>query len=265
MEYYLYCDESTASGIKYTDFFGGCIISAKNKDIIEKELNDKKADLHFGGEIKWTKVTEAYCDKYCDIMRLFFEHIRAGEIKVRIMFRKASNVKPSTEIPAKDERYFKLYYEFLKHAFGFSTDQEYTGKYYVHFLLDELPDQSSSADAFKNYLCGLPRVLAGGNTGLQIRKRDIGEVKSHDHVILQCIDIILGAIQFRLNNLHKEKPAGARVRGKRTRAKEKVYNCILNEIREIHSNFNIGVSTGAHGLAHPHWDSPYEHWEFKPY
>ena len=131
--------------------------------------------------------------------------------------------------------------------------------------MDELPDQSASAGAFKDYLCRLPNVLAQKNTGLNIRKRDIGEVKSHDHVLLQCVDVVLGAMYFRLNNLHLSKEPGQRYRGKRTRAKASVYKCIHDEICKVHPRFNIGVSTGAHGFEYPHWNSPYEHWEFKPY
>lgn len=73
----------------------------------------------------------------------------------------------------------------------------------------------------------------------------------------------LRADDFRLNGLHKAKPEGARIRGQRTIAKEKLYKFIQKEIATIHPNFNIGVSTGAHGRAYPHWNSPYEHWVFE--
>ena len=94
--------------------------------------------------------------------------------------------------------------------------------------------------------------------------RDIGEVHSHDHVILQCIDVVLGAMYFRLNQLHKEKVEGTHRRGKRTIAKEKLYKAIHAEIETIHPYFNIGVSTGFRGCSHPHWESVYEHWRFVP-
>ena len=265
MEYIIYCDESSARGIKYSDFFGGCIVEAGKIHAIEDALNGKKEELNLHGEIKWTKVTEPYLDKYCAMISTFFSFVRNGDVKVRIMFRKTANQYKQADMPVKDERYFKLYYEFIKHGFGFFSDRSITGDYHVHILLDELPDHSPSADAFKDYLCRLPKVLSGTNTGMKVRKRDVGEVCSHDHVVLQCVDIILGAMYFRLNNLHKEKEPGQRIRGKRTRAKEKLYEHILEEIRTIHPVFNIGVSTGARGYENPHWESPYEHWEFKPY
>ena len=45
-------------------------------------------------------------------------------------------------------------------------------------------------------------------------KDDIAEAKSHNHDILQCLDVILGAMEFRLNEKHKAKPEGQRTRGK---------------------------------------------------
>jgi hypothetical protein len=58
------------------------------------------------------------------------------------------------------------------------------------------------------------------------------------------MDIILGAMAFRLNDLHKEKLDGSNKRGKRTIAKENLYKYILAEIRSFYPNFNIGITTG---------------------
>ena len=92
----------------------------------------------------------------------------------------------------------------------------------------------------------------------------IAEVKSHNHVLLQCVDIVLGAIQFRLNDLHKVKPEGSRTRGKRTIAKEKLYKHINRRIRNIYPNFNIGITTGTKGDESSYWGHPYRHWLFIP-
>ena len=90
MEYILYCDESSSKGEYYSDFFG-CIISANRQKLVEKALNEKKAELNINAEVKWTKITENYLEKYCELIHLFFEFVRMGDIRVRIMFRKTSN------------------------------------------------------------------------------------------------------------------------------------------------------------------------------
>jgi len=63
LEYILYCDESSQKGPKYSDFFGGCMVSGKDILEVTSALNTKKAELHFHGEVKWTKVTGNYLSK----------------------------------------------------------------------------------------------------------------------------------------------------------------------------------------------------------
>jgi hypothetical protein len=99
--------------------------------------------------------------------------------------------------------------------------------------------------------------------GIKIRKQDIAEVDSKKHLLLQVIDVVLGAICFKLNNKHKEIPEGKKRRGKRTRAKEKVYKHINKKIREIRKGFNVGISIGV-ARKEDHWLHPYRHWRFIP-
>lgn len=87
-------------------------------------------------------------------------------------------------------------------------------------------------------------------------------MKSEQHVILQCMDVILGAMYFRLNDLHKEKLPGTYRRGKRTIAKHTLYKHINTRIRRIYPGFNIGISTG--GTTADKWNHPYRHWLFTP-
>jgi hypothetical protein len=80
---------------------------------------------------------------------------------------------------------------------------------------------------------------------------------------LEGLDIVLGAMAFRLNEKHKEIPPGKKRRGKRTVAKEKLYKHILDKIRELYPNFNVGVSTGRLNEGEL-WKHPYRHWCFEP-
>lgn len=88
-------------------------------------------------------------------------------------------------------------------------------------------------------------------------------MNSHGHVILQCLDIVLGSVQFRLNEKHLERQPGARIRAKRTLAKESVYKEINKFIRSIYPNFNIGITTGIDGNRANYWNHSYRHWLFK--
>lgn len=103
-----------------------------------------------------------------------------------------------------------------------------------------------------------------GKAGLRFAADQIAEVQSHDHVLMQCLDVVLGAMAFRLNDKHREKPRGQRRRGKRTIAKERLYRHIRERICRIYPNFNIGASTGKQGFWENVWRHPYRHWKFVP-
>lgn len=260
MEYTLYCDESTGKDRKYGDFFGGCLIEAHDLLPVVTALETCKAENNLFGEIKWTKVTDQYLDKYINVIRLFFSFVREGRIKVRIMFRKTENQYTAI---SKDAKYFKLYYQFIKHAFGFTHTQG-MAPFSLRIYLDQLPARHNDRLRFKEYLRDMPDTAALKSCALRIQADQIAEVKSHDHVLLQCVDIVMGAMQFRLNDHHKDKADGQARRGKKTIAKEKLYKVINQEICSIHPHFNIGVSTGERGIPNHHWESPYEHWLFVP-
>ena len=267
MEYILYCDESSSDGSKYSDFFGGCIINSAHLKSVEDALNAKKEELDLHGEIKWTKVTGQYLEKYIAVIDMFFDFIKSGKIKVRIMFRDNED-KPSNyhDRHSNDDKYFKLYYQFLKNAFGLKYIPEEDGDVYLRIYLDQLPDTKEKCQKFKMYVRNIPyiRDFEAIHDRLHIREGDVADICSHNHILLQCTDIVLGAMYFRLNGLHLEKPEGARVRGKRTIAKEKLYKHINSRICEILPNFNIGISTGARGYDDPAWNLPYSHWRFVP-
>ena len=69
MEYIIYCDESSQSGAKFGDFFGGCIVNSKDLIPITNALNQCKQDNNLLGEIKWNKLTENYLQKYINVFQ----------------------------------------------------------------------------------------------------------------------------------------------------------------------------------------------------
>ena len=155
---------------------------------------------------------------------LFFDFIRDGKVKVRIMFRNNED-RPSNyhDRHSNDDKYFKLYYQFLKNAFGLKNIPAELGDVYIRVYLDQLPDTKEKCDAFKAFVRNLPNIRDFENVRerIHIRDGDVVDVCSHKHILLQCTDIVLGAMYFRLNDLHLEKPENSRTRGKRTIAKEK--------------------------------------------
>lgn len=260
--YIIFCDESDASGKYYSNFYGGVLVGSSQYDLVTKKLNAEKTRLNLFGEVKWSKVTESYLDKYESLVRVFFHEVHAGHVRVRIMFRQNAHVPVGLSQDQIEGAYFRLYYQFIKHAFGLSHHPPAGQPVALKLYFDEFPDTREAATQFKGYILGLKDNVKIRQAGFTIAPEDIAEIRSHDHVLSQCLDIVLGAMAFRLNDKHREIPKGEKRRGKRTVAKEKLYKTILAEIRRIKPNFNIGISTGT--SPEERWSAPYRHWCFKP-
>jgi hypothetical protein len=158
-----------------------------------------------------------------------------------------------------------LYYQFLKHAFGFRySPHSQSDRAEVEVLLDDVPQKKEDFEQFKDYLSSLSVYPYFRQKGVSIRRESIGSIDSKNHNILQAVDLVLGAMHFRLNDLHLAKPEGQRTRGKRTRSKERVYKKVNSLIRTIYPGFNIGTSTGQKNGATDRWNHPYRHWLFVP-
>ena len=263
--YIIYADESDKKGRFYSNFFGGVLLAASDQQRISRELDVKKHELGLNHEVKWQYVDQTCFERYIQFAKFYFTYVAASRLKVRIMFTQNMRVPKNLVQRHKDDQYFLLYYQFIKHAFGlryadFGIDQDV----FVSILPDKIPDTKERVDRFKDYLCRIPSSAAYRNTGVYIPRTGIADVDSKEHVILQGLDLILGAMCSRLNEKLKAKPPGKHRRGKRTVAKEQLYKAINKEIRTIYPNFNIGVGTACHYGPSDRWTQPYRHWLFMP-
>lgn len=258
---YIFSDESEKEGTYFANFYAGALVVGSDLAEIEAVLNARKRDLHLDHEIKWQRVTANYLSKYIEMVDAFFDLVEAGKIKVRVMFTHRHMTPPPLSSYHRVNSYWFLYYQFIKHAFGLAHAPLESRPRHLRLCLDVLPDSGESRRVFKEILLGLNRSFGGR---FRLLAEHITEVNSHEHVVMQCLDVVLGAMQFRLNDKHLEKPKGATRRGKRTIAKEKLYKHINARIQRAHgSMFNIGVSTGQPNGAADRWAQPYRHWVFE--
>ena len=117
---------------------------------------------------------------------------------------------------------------------------------------------SRTKKALKNSLFRFNYELKQDN----IEIKEIVEIDSKKHVIQQCMDIILGSINFKLNDFDKIKDEQTGKRSKRTIAKEKIYKIINKNIREIRKGFNVGITTSTDNDVTNFWKHKYRHWNF---
>ncbi|WP_426344242.1 DUF3800 domain-containing protein [Pseudoduganella sp. R-32] len=261
----IYCDESDKSGKHFSNFYGGALVESIHLGEVIARLEAKKLELNLGAEVKWQKISSAYAVKYMEFLDEVFALMAQGALKMRVMFTQNYYRPKNLTAEQRDNEFFLLYYQFVKHAFGLAHAGVEGGETALRMYFDQLPDTKEKCEAFKGYVLGLNQSKPFRDARMLIKKDQIAEIDSKEHVVLQSLDIVMGAIQFRLNDKHLEKPEGSRFRGKRTIAKEKVYKHVLNHIKNLHGyNFNIGVSTGTGGDATVHWSHHYRHWLFVP-
>jgi hypothetical protein len=261
-EYTIYCDESESKGRHFSNFYGGALVISHDLDAVKSAISRKKHDLNLFGEIKWTKITVNYYKKYIEIMDFFFDLIKDDKIKIRIMFTQNAMRPSRLTRDHIDNQYGILYYYFIRHAFGLMYSPLNQVDTRVRVYPDRLPMTAAQVRTFKEFVVRLGNRTEFRNRHLKFHMEDVTEVNSHDHDILQCLDVVLGAMNFRLNKKHKDKPTGTTRRPAKTRAKEKVYQHINKRIRDIYPNFNIGITTGHGGDLANRWNHAYRHWNF---
>lgn len=264
MEYRIWCDESVKRGKYFSNFYGGVLVRSRDFRQVTSVIEQVCQQHHLKDEVKWQRVTSQYLPKYMALIDAFFDLVEADLVKVRIMFTQNANRPVGLSAAQESNEYFLLYYQFIKHAFGLKYSNLTDRPIYVRAYFDELPDRLNKRQVFKEYIKGLQTTRDFQLARIKFRKTDITEVDSRSHRLLQCLDVVLGSMAFRLNDGHKEKPPGALRRGKRTVAKEKLYRHINKRIRRILPGFNCGSSTGLRGGHENQWLHPYRHWLFVP-
>ena len=265
-EYLIICDESDRRGAYYSNFYGGVRVGGRALSAVETALTAHKQKLGLTSEVKWEKADLKMVERYEKMTEAFFDEVAAGRLFVRIMFTQNARVAQGLTPEHYDESYYILYYQFLKHAFGLRHMAAHTPPPRLRIYLDEMGDTREKVAKFRGFVGGLRNDRFIRATGLILEEQDITEVRSHDHILLQCLDVVLGSMSFRLNNKHRLLDPSTGQRGKRTVAKERLYKFILGQIKRVtgKSFFNVGISTGLSRQPEGRWTDPYLHWLFQP-
>ena len=259
----VYCDESIKDGAYYSNFYGGALVDESDINLIISNLEKVKKDTGLNGELKWTNVSPQLLDKYIEFIDKYFDFISENKIKIRIMFKQGYYKTTGLTEEQQKHEFYILYYQFLKKAFGFEFCNDKNELTNLKIYLDKLPNKKDKNEKFKQDMVYLQYSDEFKKGNILIEKENITDVDSRKHIIMQGMDIILGAMKFRLNEEHKVIPEDKKRRGKKTIAKEKLYKYIRKRVGEIYPNFNIGISTGHRTDVSNRWNDPYRHWNFK--
>jgi hypothetical protein len=187
----IYCDESCHLENDHKNYmFLGKISSAYNQVKHHTEqIKELKKKHNFYGEIKWTNVSKSKIHFYMDLVDYFFYtdlHFRAiGIDKTKIKHQEFGQTH--------DDFYYKMYYFLLNH----NVQSLYNYNVYL--------DIKDSLSAYKvNKL----KEILNSKYGVF---RNIQNIRSHESILMQLTDFMMGAISYLHNNIEKSNSAKVKI------------------------------------------------------
>lgn len=221
------------------------------------------------GEVKWSNLTPRTEKLFRELVECLGGYIESGVVRYRQMFCDRALVRDSVpgepEVSELDVQ-FKLFYQFLKHAFGFKHLPA-TGSGQKHEILIRLDTHSSQRhkDDLIKFTENLPVVL--GRSDVEVR---VTFVNSANVPRIQICDVLMGAAGSYGNKMQLRRAPGQRGMSEKQGLRFEFAKLVYNKLREISCKergtlaFNWFESTGKDG----DWANVLHHkvriWKFTP-
>ena len=176
--YNFYCDESTHlpnDGEPYM-VLGYVSIPYPQIKQVKKSIRTIIANHNFKGELKWTNVHEATLAMYQELVDYFFS---ISDLNFRAIIVDKSQIKDKDNGQSYEDFYFKMYYQLIHHQLDFS---------FTYNLFLDIKDTCSHKKLarLKDILCNTTPI------------RTCQFVRSHEVVLLQLADVLMGAVNYNL-------------------------------------------------------------------
>lgn len=259
MKYVIYADEAWTQSTplyRYHCFFGGLFSTQKNFNELERKIKQLKIDFNYKKEIKWSNISIQDIDLYKEILVVLEDSIRdKSETKYRQLFMDRAYTYAGPQ-HSELEGQFKIYYQFLKHCFGF---EHITSKTVIIFKLD-----THSSHYHKQQLSSYIQELRLPN--IEIKVEFINSKKS---TALQVCDLLMGAAGYYGNKIDWDIQPNRRTRTKNQMMKSRFSKEVYNLLRRINneyrgsSGFNWFETTGIDGDRKNHYDHKLRIWKFE--
>lgn len=180
----LYCDESChlENDHKQYMLIGYTCVAYNQLHRHNQRIKALKEKYHFYGEIKWSNVSASQLDFYKELIDYFFD----TDLSFRAIIVNKSKVQNDLFQQDFDDFYYKMYYQLLIHK----KDANYTYNVYL--------DIKDTLSAYK--VNRLKDIL---NTKLGVF-RNVQNIHSHESLMMQIADLILGALSYNLNEPSKK-------------------------------------------------------------
>ena len=143
---------------------------------VKKDIRAIVTKHNFRGELKWTNVHEATLAMYQELVDYFFN---IADLNFRAIIVNKSQIRDKDNGQSYEDFYFKMYYQLIHHQLDFS---------FTYNLFLDIKDTCSHKKLAK-----LKDILS--NT-TPIRTCQF--VRSHEVVLLQLADVLMGAVNYHL-------------------------------------------------------------------
>lgn len=186
----IYCDESCHIEHDHQPFmFLGSVSCAYNQIKRHTERINELKDKHkFNAEIKWSNVSKSKLRFFEELTDYFFD----TDLKFRTVGVDKSKINYEAHGKTYDEFYYTIYYYLLN-----KVDPAFNYNVYL-----DIKDSLSA-----NKVNKLKDIL---NTKLGVF-RNIQNIRSHESILMQLADFIMGAISYHHNNEEKKNVAKTKI------------------------------------------------------
>lgn len=187
MEFEVYCDESRQDLIaqkKANQYFmiGSLWLPAELREDIKLNIKDLREKFSVRGEIKWSKISPSKMNFYLALIDLFISY--QDRLRFRCIAIESSKVDLGWHNHDKELGFYKFYYQLLQHwILDFNS--------YTIFC-----DTKTNRDPTR--LKELTHCLRASNL-----TSDVGFIQalpSHEVILIQLTDLLLGAGSAKMNN-----------------------------------------------------------------
>lgn len=187
----IYCDESCHIENDHKKFmFLGSVSSAYNQVKLHTDnINELKKKHNFYAEIKWSKVSKSKLRFYLDLVDYFF----ATDLQFRTVGIEKTKINNEAFNQDYDDFYYKMYYYLLNHNLS---------SLYKYNVYLDIKDTLSAYKVNK-----LKDIL---NTKFGVF-RNVQNIRSHESIIMQMADFLMGAISYLHNDEQKQNKAKVQI------------------------------------------------------
>ncbi|PWA05602.1 DUF3800 domain-containing protein [Flavobacterium psychrotolerans] len=180
----IYCDESChiENDHKKYMFLGSTSVAYNQVKLHTEKINELKKKHHFFAEIKWSNVSKSKIRFYLDLVDYFF----ATDLQFRTVGIEKAKINNDAFKQSYDDFYYKMYYYLLNHNIN--------SLYNYNVYLD-------IKDTLSAYKVNKLKVVLNTKFGVF---RNVQNIRSHESIIMQVTDFMMGAISY-LHNQDEKK------------------------------------------------------------